>query len=91
MTALRRAAEVSQLVIKWGGIAIVALMVGRLVIGGLIDWYKTTHPNIPEPTIGFGILPPIEFPEQETKQLVYTLETKTGGLPTFSTQRNNFV
>lgn len=86
MTPLRKAAEVSQLVIKWGTITVVALMVGRLLIGGLINWYNKTFPKIPEPTIGFGILPPISFPAQEARQLSYRLETVTGKLPTMPTQ-----
>lgn len=81
MTPLRKAAEVSQQVIKWGSITIVGLMVGRLVIGSAINWYKRTFPDIPAPTIGFGILPPVSFPEQEPQQLTYRLETVSGGLP----------
>lgn len=86
MTPLRRAAEVSQLVIKWGAVTVVGLMVGRMVIGGLINWYQKTFPKIPEPTIGFGILPPIIFPPQEPRQLSYKLETVTGTLPSMPSQ-----
>lgn len=86
MTPLRKAAEISQLVIKWGSISIVALMVGRLLIGGGISWYKNAFPDIPDPTIGFGILPPIVFPDQEPRQLTYRLETVSGSLPKLPTQ-----
>jgi hypothetical protein len=85
MTPLRKAAEVSQLIIKWGSISIVGLMVGRLVIGGVINWYKQAFPNIPDPTIGFGILPPVSFPKQEPRQLSYRLETVSGKLPSMPT------
>jgi hypothetical protein len=86
MTPLRKAAEVSQLVIKWGAVAIVSLMVGRVVVGAAIQWYKQAFPDIPDPTIGFGILPPVAFPDQEPRQLTYKLETVSGRLPDMPTQ-----
>lgn len=90
MTPLRRAAEVSQIVIKWGSVALVGLMVGRLLISAGIDWYKKTFPDIPEPTIGFGILPPVVFPEQQLPALSYRLETVSGRLPGMPNQATVF-
>lgn len=81
MTALGQVAEISRKAIKWGAIGLVVLMAGRVIVGGIISWYKNTFPDLPEPTIGFGILPLVSFPEKETQPLTYRLETITGGLP----------
>ncbi len=86
MATLTESAHVSRIVIKWGIVGICGLMVGRMIIGGLIAWYKATHPVIPDPTIGFGVLPPVAFPEEQRPQLTYRLETITGGLPAMPTQ-----
>lgn len=86
MASLTEAADVSRIVIKWGFILLVALMVGRMVVGGLIAWYRAANPVIPPPTVGFGIIPPLQFPENKYPGLTYTLETVTGTLPVFETQ-----
>jgi hypothetical protein len=86
MTALGQVAEISRKAIKWGAIGLVVLMAGRVIVGGIISWYNTTFPDLPEPTIGFGILPPVSFPEKEAQSLSYRLETITGGLPVMPTQ-----
>lgn len=83
MAHLTESAHYSRIIIKWGFIGLVALMVGRTIVGGLIGWYKKTHPVIPPATIGFGILPPVAFPTQEPMALTYTLETVTGAFPSF--------
>jgi len=81
MPSLTETAGVSRQVIKWGIVGLIGLMIGRAVIGGLIAWYKATHPVIPPPTMGFGRLPELEFPVNERPELTYRLETVTGRLP----------
>ena len=72
--------------IKFGLIFLVVLMVGRITINGFVAYWKATHPEPPPPpTVGFGKLPGIEFPNQtdSEKATSYTLETATGTLPDF--------
>jgi hypothetical protein len=91
MTNLTQASSVSRLGIKWGVIGLVGLMVGRMVIGGLITWYKNTHPVVLPPTVGFGVIPPITFPENESPKLTYKLETISGTVPELATQADVFL
>ncbi len=87
MASLTDSARVSRIVIKWGLVGLVALMVGRMIIGGLISMYKKAHPVVAAPTVGFGALPPITFPKSEyDTPMAYKLETVTGRLPTMPTQ-----
>jgi len=83
MNNLGEGSALARKVIKYGGIGIVALMVGRLVIGGAISYYKKLNPPPPPPPdVKFGKLPKLIFPEKPTVPLAYRLETRTGTLPT---------
>ncbi len=72
--------------VKFGLIFLVVLMVGRISINAFVAYWKATHPEPPPPpTVGFGILPAIEFDTQteEDKPVSYKLETATGSTPDF--------
>lgn len=72
--------------VKFGLIALVVLMVGRITINAFVAYWKATHPEPPPPpTVGFGLLPAIEFPNQTDidKPVSYRLETATGTTPEF--------
>lgn len=72
--------------VKFGSVALVVLIVGRVLVNGFVAYWKATHPEPPPPpTVGFGRLPAIEFPSQseDDKPASYTLETATGGTPSF--------
>lgn len=59
---LTKATEVGRILIKFGGIAILVLMVGRLLINGMKAVWIATHPEPPPPpTQGFGALPALDF------------------------------
>lgn len=84
---LTRAAFLGRQTIKFGSILIVALIVGRVVFTAGWAYYKMLFPDPPPPpTVGFGILPPIRFPDQlETdKPQAYELEIPQSRMPQFS-------
>ncbi len=72
-------------VVKYGLLFLLLLMVGRTFLTAFGNWWRATHPEPPPPpTVGFGVLPAIAFPEQSADNPgSYTLETKTGRLPEF--------
>jgi len=81
---LTEVAYISRQVIKYGAVLLVTLMVGRFSITAFATYWKATHPPAPPPpTVGFGLLPTIPFPQQqdELKPKSYQLETATGGFP----------
>lgn len=79
--------------IKFGLIFLVVLMVGRVTINGIVAYWKATHPEPPPPpTVGFGTLPPIDFPNQseDEKPTSYKLETARGTTPDFGDRAKVF-
>lgn len=79
--------------VKFGLIFLVVLMVGRISINAFVAFWKATHPAPPPPpTVGFGVLPAIEFPNQSTeeKPISYKLETATGTTPNFGDRAKVF-
>lgn len=83
---LTKAVDVGRMVVKFGGIALIVLMIGRLLINGATAFWIATHPEPPPPpTQGFGALPKIDFGTSESvqKPTTVTLELPRS-LPTFS-------
>lgn len=72
-------------VVKYGGILLVVLIVGRTLASAAINYYRAVNPPPPPPpTVGFGLLPRIEFPASVPNEITtYTLETPNGRLPNF--------
>lgn len=85
-TGLTKAAASSRNIIKFSVIGLVLFLVARMAFWAFVDYWKATHPPAPPPpTVGFGVLPPLKFPN--TTQVAtqeYVLETATGRFPDFS-------
>jgi hypothetical protein len=90
-TNLTAATRAGRLFVKYGTIALVTMMIGRMLLTAFVAYWKATHPEPPPPpTVGFGVLPDIDFPTQtETdKPKTYRLETGLGTrLPEFDIDR----
>lgn len=89
MATLNETAYISRVGIKYGLIALAVMIVGRFALGVMVNVYHVLFPAPPAPpTIGFGILPPIEFPQQTSANFNYTLETPDGSLPNLGDKVN---
>jgi len=88
---LTSATRAGRLFVKYGTIALVVMMVGRMLLTAFVTYWKATHPSPPPPpTAGFGVLPSIEFPLQveDDRPTSYKLETGLGNrLPEFDIDR----
>ncbi len=83
MTSLTQVAINARRGIRYGIYLIIFLMVGKIVLDASLAIYvKAFPPAPPPPTVKFGKLGKIPFPENNiTAKLTYTLETPEGGLP----------
>lgn len=91
-TKLTRVAILSRRGIKYTIYFFIFLVVARITINLTGDLYRKLNPaGPPPPTIGFGPLPAIKFPQgQDLPELQITIETPTGTLPEFPTQAKVF-
>ncbi len=92
MTGLTQVAISARKAIRYTIYLIIFLMVGKVVLDAAIVVYKRTFPAPPPPpTIKFGKLTKVEFPDNKiSAKLSYTLETPDGGFPKLSTQAKVF-
>jgi hypothetical protein len=85
--SLSDAAYGARLFIKYGAIAVVVLMVGRVLLNGAVSLYKALNPpKAPPPTYGFGSLPALQFPTTTATVNTFVLQTKNGALPKLDNQ-----
>ncbi|MBD3279527.1 MAG: hypothetical protein GF390_02335 [Candidatus Pacebacteria bacterium] len=86
--------KIGRQAVKFSLIGLVVLMVGRIFLSALVGFWQATHPEPPPPpTVGFGKLPPIEFPAKTEvkKPQSYTLETADGRIPSFGDRAKVFL
>ncbi len=72
---------VGRLFVRYGLAFLIFLMVGRVLFNALVAYWQATHPAPPPaPTVGFGILPNLNFPSQDEtdKPASYSLEMAYG-------------
>lgn len=78
---LTHATHYGRLFVKFGSIALVVMIVGRMFLTAAIAYWKAMNPEPPPPpTAGFGKLPALRFPElpEENKPTSYSLELADG-------------
>lgn len=77
--------------VKYGAIALVVLLVGRMLLSAAIGFWRAINPPPPPPpTVGFGVLPKLAFPDQDEddRPQSYRLETGLGSsLPELTVDR----
>ena len=87
MTSLTQASIIARKIIRYGIFFLLFLIVGKFVLDLGIGVYKKLFPAPPPaPTVSFGKLPKLPFPEKSKINFGYTLETAEGGLPTLTGQ-----
>jgi hypothetical protein len=82
-----------RLLVKFGSMFLVLLMVGRITLNTAISVWKALNPEPPPPpTVGFGTLPTLRFPQRVdiVKPTTYVLETANGSFPDFGDRAKVF-
>ncbi len=92
MTGLTQVAITARKTIRYIIFFIIFLIVGKFLLDSTIAIYrKVFPPPPPDPTVKFGKLTKIKFPDNKISvKLSYTLETPEGGLPKLPTQAKVF-
>lgn len=87
---LTQTAFYTRLAIKYGALLLVLLIFGKIALGVGVNLYQRVFPPPPAPpTVTFGKLPVLYFPENfGSRQYTYVLQTPTGELPKFPTITN---
>jgi hypothetical protein len=86
-SSLTQIAITARKTVRYGIFFIIFLIIGKIVfdIGkGVYQYFFPTPP--PAPTVEYGKLPKLPFPEKAKPNLTFTLETAEGALPTLSEQ-----
>jgi len=88
MTSLTRTAISTRRGIRYGVYFIIFIIIGRAALLGAIKIYRYFFPvPPPPPTVAFGKLPTLPFPDKPRPDgLTFVIETPEGGLPTLPDQ-----
>lgn len=91
MASLTYTAYVSRKLIKFGSIGLVAFAILWMGSKAAITAYKAAHPVYVAPTIKYGILPKIVFPDKTFTKKNFTKELQNDAFPTFKDQAKVYV
>jgi hypothetical protein len=87
MASLTDTSIIARKIIRYGIYAVILILIGRFFFRGAITLYRRLFPPPPPaPTVEFGKLPPLPFPDKDNPQLTYRLETIDGQLPNLPNQ-----
>lgn len=88
MATLHKATAFTKKILKWSAIAVVSIVVILVIlrVGAQIKEYFFPTP-LPPPTVKFGKLPTLKFPDNASNRtFTYRLNTLSGQLPSLPTQ-----
>lgn len=88
MASLTQTAILTRKIVRYSIFFIIFLIVGRIFLGVAIGVVtRIFPPKAPPPTVRYGQLPALPFPQKETTpSLNYTIETPEGSLPKLTDQ-----
>lgn len=83
MANLTYTAYLTRKLIKYGSFALALLLISRVALGIITNYFRQVHPPPPPPpTVAYGRLPTLSFPKKENlPALNFKLETIDGTLP----------
>ncbi len=87
MASLTQVSITARKIIRYSIFFVIFLIVARILFGIGSSVYRKFFPAPPPPpTVTFGKLPKLPFPQKDKVNLTFTLETPEGGLPALPTQ-----
>jgi hypothetical protein len=91
MATLTYVAYVSRRIIKYGGVGLIAFLFFWWGLTASIAAYRKAHPPYSAPTVRFGILGKIVFPEKTFEKKNFTAELADDKFPKYKDQANVYV
>lgn len=91
MSSLTYTADISRKLIKYGGSGLVAFVLLWSIASISIKAYQLAHPKYIPPTVRYGALPKIVFPEKQFEKKNFTFEFTNDKTPTFSDQSRVYI
>jgi len=89
--SLTRTAYISRQTIKFGGVGVLALMLFWYGSVAAIKAYRKANPPYQAPTVRYGILPKMQFPEKVFEAKTFSFEFPNDTVPKFSDQAKVFI
>jgi hypothetical protein len=91
MSSLTYVAHASRKIIKYGGSGLIAFVLLWSIISFSIKAYKTAHPKYIPPTVRYGALPKIIFPEKSLGEKSFNFEFTDDKIPNFGDQSRVYI
>lgn len=91
MSSLTYTAYASRKIIKYGGVGLIAFVLLWSISSISITAYKAAHPRYIQPTVKYGALPKVVFPEKPFENKNFSFEFTNDKIPTFSDQSRVYV
>ncbi|MDD4027040.1 MAG: hypothetical protein PHO75_02510 [Candidatus Shapirobacteria bacterium] len=91
MSSLTYTADASRKIIKYGGSGLIAFILIWSIGSISIKAYKLAHPKYIAPTVRYGALPKIIFPEKQFENKRFTFEFTDDKTPSFSDQSKVYI
>ncbi len=86
--SLTQVAYTSRNVIKYGGIGLVGFLFFYWGMGIAIKAYQTAHPPYVAPTVRYGVIDKVFFPEKEFQKKEFVAELPNDSFPNYKDQAN---
>ncbi len=91
MSSLTEVAYASRKIIKFGSLGMGVFLLLWVGIGAAIKAYQKAHPPYMAPTVRFGVLDKIVFPQKEFQKKNFVAELPNDEFPVFKDQANVYV
>lgn len=91
MSSLTEVAYASRKIIKFGGLGMGVFLLLWVGVGAAIKAYQRAHPPYVAPTVRFGVLDKIVFPQKEFQKRNFVAELPNDEFPKFKDQANVYV
>jgi hypothetical protein len=91
MSSLTYTAFASRKIIKYGGSGLIAFVLLWSIASMSIKAYQVAHPKYIPPTVKYGTLPKIVFPEKQFEKKNFSFEFTNDKVPTFNDQAKVYI